>query len=69
MSVVSLSQSSPKRPMSVNLLVSTAADLQRDLSSGHLTSVELVNACLDQIEQHDDNFPCGDKQTASREPR
>lgn len=55
--------------MSVNLLVSTAADLQRDLSSGHLTSVELVNACLDQIEQHDDKFPCGDKQTASREPR
>lgn len=55
--------------MSVNLLVSTAADLQRDLSSGHLTSVELVNACLDQIEQHDDKFTCSDKQTASREPR
>lgn len=39
--------------MSVNLLVATAGDLQRDLSSGHLTSVELVNACLDKIEQYD----------------
>ena len=39
---------------SVNLLAATAGDLQRDLSSGGLTSVELVNACLDQIEQHDD---------------
>ena len=39
---------------SVNLLAATAGDLQRDLSSGNLTSVELVNACLDQIEQHDD---------------
>lgn len=56
MSVVSLSQSSPKRPMSVNLPVATAGDLQRDLSSGNLTSVELVNACLDQIEQHDDYY-------------
>lgn len=65
MSVVSLSQSSPKRPMSVNLLASTTADLQRDLSSGHLTSVELVNACLDQIEQHDDNLHA----VISRPPR
>ena len=39
---------------SLNLLAATAGDLQRDLSSGGLTSVELVNACLDQIEQHDD---------------
>ena len=39
---------------SINLLAATAGDLQRDLSSGNLTSVELVNACLDQIEQHDD---------------
>ena len=54
MPVVSLSQSLPKRPMSVNLLVATAGDLQRHLSSGHLTSVELVNACLDKIEQYDD---------------
>lgn len=39
---------------SIDLLAATAEDLQRDLSSGNLTSVELVNACLDQIEQHDD---------------
>ena len=39
---------------SINLLAATAGDLQRDLSSGNLTSVELVNACFDQIEQHDD---------------
>ena len=39
---------------SVDLLAATAGDLQRDLSSGILTSVELVNACLDQIERHDD---------------
>ena len=39
---------------SLNLLAATAGDLQRDLSSGSLTSVELVNACLDQIELHDD---------------
>ena len=52
MSFVSLS----KRPTSVDLLVATAVDLQRDLSSGNLTSVELVNACLDQIEQHDDHL-------------
>ena len=38
---------------SVDLLAATAGDLQRDLSSGSLTSVKLVNACLDQIEQHD----------------
>ena len=38
----------------VNLLTATAGDMQRSLSSGILTSVELVNACLDQIEQHDD---------------
>ena len=41
-------------PTSINLLAATAGDLQRDLSSGSLTSVELVNACLDQIEQHDE---------------
>ena len=39
---------------SIDLLAATAGDLQRELSSGNLTSVELVNACLDQIERHDD---------------
>lgn len=39
---------------SLNLLTATAGDVQRDLISETLTSVELVNACLDQIEQHDD---------------
>ena len=43
-------------PASVNLLVATAGNLQKDLSSGHLTSVELVNACLELIEQHNDYF-------------
>lgn len=38
---------------SLNLLVATAGDLQKELSSGKLTSVDLVNACLDQIEQYD----------------
>lgn len=65
MTIVSLSQLSPKRPMSVNLLVATAGDLQRDLSSGQLTSVELVNACLDLIEQHDDRLHA----VISRPPR
>lgn len=37
----------------LNLLIATAGDLQRELSSGKLTSVDLVNACLDQIDQHD----------------
>ncbi|CAD6586563.1 MAG: hypothetical protein ASARMPRED_002760 [Alectoria sarmentosa] len=36
-----------------NLLVATAGDLQRELSSGKLASTDLVNACLDQIEKHD----------------
>ena len=44
---------SSKGPTSLNLLVATAGDLQKALSSGHLTSVELVSACLDQIERHD----------------
>ena len=39
---------------SLNLLVATAGDLQKELSAGNLTSVDLVNACLDQIERHDD---------------
>ncbi len=45
---------SSKKPTPSDLLVATAAGLQRDLSSGHLTSVDLINACSDQIEQHDD---------------
>lgn len=40
-------------PTSLDLLVATAGDLQKGLSSGHLTSVELVDAYLDQIEKHD----------------
>ena len=40
--------------ISIILLAATAGDLQRDLSSGRLTSVQLVNARLHQIEQHDD---------------
>ena len=46
--------SSSKQPTSLDLLVATAGDLQRGLSSGQLTSVELVDAYLAQIENHDD---------------
>lgn len=42
-----------KKPTSLDVLVATAGDLQRGLSSGQLTSVELVDAYLDQIENHD----------------
>ena len=38
---------------SPNLLLATAGDLQKDLSSGLLTSVELINACYDQAERYD----------------
>lgn len=38
---------------SLDLLTATAGDLQKKLCSGDLTSVQLVNACLDQIEKHD----------------
>ncbi|KAM0801933.1 amidase signature domain-containing protein [Usnea florida] len=48
--------SSPNQPTSLDLLVATAGDLQRGLSSGQLTSVELVDACLAQIENHDGYF-------------
>ena len=37
----------------IDLLVVTAAELEKDLACGNLTSVDLVNACLDQIDQHD----------------
>ena len=43
-----------KKPTSLDVLVATAGDLQRGLSSGQLTSVGLVDAYLDQIENHDD---------------
>lgn len=37
-----------------NLLVATAADLQRGLRSKDFTSVDLIDACLDQIKRHDE---------------
>ena len=37
----------------IDLLVATAGELEKDLACGKLTSVDLVNACLDQIDQHD----------------
>ena len=38
----------------MNLLIATAADLQRGLASSKFTSVDLINACLDQIKHHDE---------------
>ena len=38
----------------IDLLVATAGELEKELASGNLTSVDLVNACLYQIDQHDD---------------
>ena len=40
--------------MPVDLLTATAGDLEKQLNSGKTTSVDLVNAYLDQIEGHDD---------------
>ena len=37
----------------IDLLVATAGDLEKELACGNLTSVDLVNACLDQIDQYD----------------
>ena len=48
-----LSSSSSKKLMSLDLIVATAGDLQKGLSSGQLTSFELVDAYLDQIEKQD----------------
>ena len=37
----------------LDLLVATAGELEIELVCGNLTSVDLVNACLDQIDRHD----------------
>jgi amidase len=37
----------------INLLTASASDLQALLSSGAITSAELVKQCLAQIEEHD----------------
>jgi amidase len=37
----------------VTLRTATAAQLQSDLSSGKITSVQLVSACLSNIEKYD----------------
>lgn len=42
----------PRR--SIDLLTTTAEDLQQLLAAGELTSVELVDRCFAQIDRHDD---------------
>ena len=39
-------------PVAFDVLTTTAAELQRSLNSGLLTSVQLVEVYLDQIEKH-----------------
>ena len=41
----------------VDLITESAADLQKRLTSGSLTSVELIHKCLEQIERYDRKGP------------